>query len=156
MTTTDAYPAARNRVLAITEATKLSPLPVSNVARDDGTNFIRTSPHASPVTWALCKVREGGLNETEAILLVTFAHHAHAALYGGDGYSCTRPSDVADILGWPVEWVERALDDPLPLSKLLWQHCHSDGGWRIPDDALDGNWLDRATRNAHYGAANQH
>lgn len=158
--TVDAYVNRSNRADAIAEATKLPRLVVDN-ATEPG--WVARTPQASSVSWALWMARKGEFNAIETMVLVALAQHAAAALWSGDGYSYSTAEDIAALLpGFTASRVRTHIQP----GRKVWQvveertglvdHYADVIGWRIPDEALDGNWLDRAARQVHYGKANDH
>lgn len=155
--TIDTLPAARNRAQAIAEVTKLPTLVVDNAA--DPT-WVRTTPQASAVSWAFWMARKHAMSSQAALVLVALAQHATSALFIGDGYLYSTAADLAALLGHTQTLLVRAM---LTDKKgHLWPHveerCDLHGvvlGWRIPEEALNGNWLDRAARQAHYLGINE-
>ena len=149
--TVDRWVSKSNRLDAIAEATAL-PRVFSDGVRPEA------APQGSATSWALWAARQHKLAGDETLALVALAQHAAAALFSGDGYTHTTPEDVAKLLHWPVHLVKRVLEPRGHVWPLVEDRCDGEQvlGWRIPNEALDGNWLDRAARRAHYGAANQH
>jgi hypothetical protein len=147
-----------NYVVAVAGVTKLPTLPYSNVRKD--LNWAKGTPQASAVSWALWRARERGLDSDDTLVLVALAQHAAAALWSGDGYSYTTAEDIRALLGYGSTLViDRLMSTTGGVWTFVEDRCDAQGnvlGWRIPDEALDGNWLDRATRIAHYGKATDH
>lgn len=155
MTIEDAYPAARHFVQAVEKATALPALVLTNVAENP--IWHKGTPQGSPTSWAFSRIREHHLNTDHATILLALAQHAHAALFSGEGYNGTTAEDICELLG--EDTVFSGVIDTILVQYLLpagLVRSHSETRWLIPDDALDGNWLDRAARNAHYGTATDH
>lgn len=144
----DSYVAATNYVQAIAEATKLPKLSYGTAAG------AKSTPQASSVSWAFWLARQAHYSIESTLVLVALAQHAAAALHSGDGYSHTTAEDVAALTGLQPRLVRRLMEprgDIWPHVSILSDLDGNVLGWRIPEDAFNGNWLDRAARQAHYG-----
>lgn len=147
----DAYVAKDNRRRAIAEVTKLPALTLELMADEQA--VAQTTPQANSVSWALWVGREYKLDGDETLALVGLAQHAAAALFSGDGYTYTTALELSAMLHWPQHLVRRVLEPRGHVWPLVEDRCDVEGnnpGWRIPEEALNGNWLDRAARRAHY------
>jgi hypothetical protein len=148
--TVDNYVADSNRLDAIAEATKLPRLFSGGV-----------SPHASPqgsaTSWALWVAREHRFDIDATIVLVALAQHAAASTFSGDGYLYTTAAEIAAMLPFrAIGVIAREMEPRGHIWPHVEEHMSAGGevlGWRIPNEALDGKWLDRAARRTHYGKA---
>lgn len=150
--TVDNYVARSNKLDAIAEVTALPRIAHDGVEP-------RSTPQGSAVSWALWSAREHHLDGDETLALVGLAQHAAAALFSGDGYLYTSAEDLGRLLHWPLQLVRKVMEtkgNVWPLVEDRPSNAANSNdvyGWRIPEEALDGNWLDRAARRAHYGKA---
>lgn len=160
--TVDAWVDSSNKLDAIAEATAL-PRPAQ------GAETNPQLPHGSAVSWALWSARKYKLTTDETLVLVALAQHAAAALWSGDGYSYTTAADIVALLdtgttAWNPRLVKTLLSPKGNIWPLVEDRTLPTGigdnievvGWRIPNEALDGNWLDRAARQTHYVKATDH
>lgn len=119
--------------MSLSIATYKTHLPMANVEEAN-----QRVPQHNAVSWAFWAGRKLlGEPLTARVVLVAYAQFAESALFGPDGYSGTRPEDVASLIGISTATVRR-YTKTLEHKGLLTSRGL---GYRVPDAAIDATWV---------------